>query len=71
MSNYLLKKFQKDLANNSEVIDNFLNLNLPAGNGLNEKLLKAMRYSLLGSGKKIRSFLLVETGKMISNLNIG
>ena len=69
MSNYLLKKFKKDLLKNSEVIDNFLNLNLSIGDKLNRRLLKAMRYSLLGSGKKIRSFLLVETGKMISNLN--
>lgn len=69
MSDSLQKKFQKNLIKNSEVVDNFLNLNLPVNNGLNKKLLEAMRYSLLGSGKKIRSFLLIETGKMILNLN--
>ena len=69
MNDFLSQNFQKNLINNSNVVNDFLNLNLPVGNVLNKKLLKAMKYSLLGSGKKIRSYLLIETGKLILNFN--
>ena len=36
---------------------------------LNSKLFEAMRYSLIDSGKRIRAFLVVETGKFLSIIN--
>ncbi len=58
------------LKKNSLIIDEFLDLNLPSGNGLNKKLFRAMRYSTISGGKKIRAFLLVETAKLL-NINNG
>ena len=57
MSDLKFKNFQNTLLKNSENVDNFIKTNLPSSKGLNEKLIKAINYSILGSGKKIRSFL--------------
>ncbi len=67
--NLKFKNFQNTLSRNSEKVDNFIKKNLPRSKGLNEKLIKAINYSILGSGKKIRSFLIIETGKVVSNVN--
>ena len=64
-----MKQLQTALENNSKKIDKFFDLNLPAPIGINKKLLKAIRYSTIGSGKKIRGFLVVETGKMLLKNN--
>ena len=53
------------LIKNSKDIDKFLDINLPKPKGIHKKLLQAMRYSTIGAGKKIRGFLVFETGKMI------
>ena len=53
------------LIKNSKDIDEFLDINLPKPKGIHKKLLQAMRYSTIGAGKKIRGFLVFETGKMI------
>ena len=57
------------LKKNSYVIDKFLDKNLPIGNNLNSKIFEAMRYSSISSGKKIRAFLVVESGKFLSIIN--
>ena len=62
-------KFQNKLEKNSQEIDRFLDSYLPSGNGLNSKLFKAMRYSSISGGKKIRAFLVVETGRLLSAIN--
>ena len=62
-------EFQKKLEKNSQVIDEFLNNNLPTGNGLNSKLFEAMRYSSINGGKRIRSYLVLETGRFLSEIN--
>ena len=67
--NLKFKNFQNTLLKNSENVDNFIKKNLPRSKGLNEKLIKAINYSILGSGKKIRSFLVIEVGKVISDIN--
>ena len=67
--NSKFKNFQKTLSINSEKVDSFIKKNLPKSEGLNKKLIQAMRYSILGSGKKIRSFLVIEAGKVVSDVN--
>ncbi len=62
-------EFQKKLKKNSQVIDEFLNNNLPTGNGLNSKLFEAMRYSSICGGKKIRAYLVLESGRFLSAIN--
>ena len=69
MSDLKFKKYQNILLKNSEVVDNFINENLPKSQGLSKKLIEAMRYSILGSGKKIRSSLIIELGKTILETN--
>ena len=62
-------EFQKKLEKNSQVIDAFLNNNLPTGNGLNSKLFEAMRYSSISGGKRIRAYLVLESGRFLSSIN--
>ena len=62
-------KFQKKLEKNSQEIDRFLDSYLPSGNGLSSKLFEAMRYSSISGGKKIRAYLVLETGRFISAIN--
>ena len=62
-------EFQKKLEKNSQVIDEFLNNNLPTGNGLNSKLFEAMRYSSISGGKRIRAYLVMESGRFLSAIN--
>ena len=67
--NLKFKNFQNTLLKNSEEVDSFIKKNLPRNEGLNKKLIQAIKYSILGSGKKIRSFLVIEVGKVISDVN--
>ena len=53
------------LIKNSQDIDKFFDINLPKPKGIHQKLLQAMRYSTIGAGKKIRGFLVFETGRLI------
>ena len=62
-------EFQNMLEKNSLEIDKFLDNFLPTGNGLNSKLFEAMRYSSSSSGKKLRAFLVLESGRFISAIN--
>ena len=62
-------KFQNKLEKNSQKIDRFLDTYLPSGNGLSSKLFEAMRYSSISGGKKIRAYLVLETGRFISAIN--
>ena len=64
-----MKQLQTALENNSKKIDKFFDFYLPVPIGMHKKLLEAMRYSTIGSGKKIRGFLVVETGKMLLKNN--
>ena len=61
--------FLKKLEDNSYEIDNFLDNYLPFGDGLNKNLLDSMRYSAISGGKKIRAFLVLETGKVLTKVN--
>jgi geranylgeranyl pyrophosphate synthase len=61
----LIDKIKK----NAQVIDQFLDNHLPLGDKLNSKLFEAMRYSSINSGKKIRAFLVVESGNFLSIIN--
>ena len=61
--------FIDKLKKNSHVIDQFLDNHLPSGDNLNSKLFEAMRYSSINSGKKIRAYLVVESGKFLSIIN--
>ena len=61
--------FIDKLEKNALEIDRFLDDYLPYGRGLNTKLFEAMRYSSIKSGKKIRAFLVIETGKFLSVIN--
>ncbi len=67
--NLKFKNFQNILLKNSEIVDNFIKRKLPKSEGLNNKLIEAIKYAILGSGKKIRSFLITETGKVVSGIN--
>ena len=67
--NLKFKNFQNTLLKNSETVDNFIKRKLPKSEGLNKKLIEAIKYAILGSGKKIRSFLITETGKVVSGIN--
>ena len=62
-------KFQNKLEKNSQEIDSFLENFLPSGDGLNSKLFEAMRYSSISGGKKIRAYLVLESGRFISAIN--
>ncbi len=62
-------EFQNMLEKNSKEIDRFLNSFLPSGYGLNTRLFDAMRYSSISGGKKIRAFLVLESGRFISAIN--
>ena len=62
-------EFQNKLEKNSKEIDKFLDNNLPFGNSLNSKLFDAMRYSSISGGKKIRAYLVLESGRFISAIN--
>ena len=62
-------EFQNKLEKNSLEIDRFLDSYLPSGNGLNSKLFEAMRYSSISGGKKIRAYLVLESGRFISAIN--
>lgn len=61
--------FLKKLEDNSYEIDNFLDNYLPFGDGLNKNLQESMRYSAISGGKKIRAFLVLETGKVLTKVN--
>ena len=61
--------FQNNLEKNSQEIDRFLDIYLPSGNGLNSRLFEAMRYSSISGGKKIRAYLVLESGRFISAIN--
>ena len=61
--------FINKLKKNSYVIDQFLDKHLPIGDSLNSKLFEAMRYSSINSGKKIRAFLVIESGKFLGLIN--
>ena len=61
--------FINKLKKNSYVIDQFLDKYLPIGDNLNSKLFEAMRYSSINSGKKIRAFLVIESGKFLGLIN--
>ena len=61
--------FQNKLKKNSQEIDKFLDIYLPSGNGLNSRLFEAMRYSSISGGKKIRAYLVLESGRFISAIN--
>ena len=67
--NLKFKNFQNILLKNSEEVDSFIKKNLPRNEGLNKKLIQAIKYSILGSGKKIRSFLVTEVGKVVLGIN--
>ena len=67
--NLKFKNFHNTLLKNSETVDNFIKKKLPKSEGLNKKLIEAIKYAVLGSGKKIRSFLITETGKVVSGIN--
>ena len=67
--NLKFKNFQNTLLKNSEEVDSFIKKNLPRNEGLNKKLIQAIKYSILGSGKKVRSFLVIEIGKVVSEIN--
>jgi len=60
--------FLKKLKKNSYDIDEFLNSYLPSGDTLNKKLIESIRYSAISGGKKIRAFLVIETGKFLSSI---
>ena len=62
-------KFQNKLEKNSQEIDSFLENFLPSGNGLSSTLFDAMRYSSISGGKKIRAYLVLETGRFICAIN--
>ena len=62
-------EFQNKLEKNSQEIERFLDSYLPSGNGLNSKLFEAMRYSSISGGKKIRAYLVMESGRFISAIN--
>ena len=61
--------FLNRLNENSQEIDKFLDAHLPFEDGLSRKLFESMRYSTIGGGKKIRAFLVLETGKLLSVIN--
>ena len=61
--------FLNRLNENSQEIDKFLDAHLPFEDGLSKKLFESMRYSSIGGGKKIRAFLVLETGKLLSVIN--
>ena len=62
-------EFQNKLEKNAQEIDKFLDGYLPSGNGLNSKLFEAMRYSSISGGKKIRAYLVLESGRFICAIN--
>ena len=55
-----MRELQTALEKNSKKIDKFFHSHLPTPSGLQKQLLEAMRYSTIGSGKKIRGFLVIE-----------
>ena len=60
--------FLKKLEKNSYGIDKFLERNLPTGDLLNKRLIESIKYSAISGGKKIRAFLVMETGKLLAKI---
>ena len=60
--------FLKKLEKNSHVIDKFLERNLPSGDILNKRLIESIKYSAISGGKKIRAFLIMETGELLAKI---
>ena len=60
--------FLKKLEKNSYDIDKFLERNLPTGDILNKRLIESIKYSAISGGKKIRAFLVMETGKLLAKI---
>ena len=58
--------FLKKLEKNSHDIDKFLERNLPSGDILNKRLIESIKYSAISGGKKIRAFLIMETGELLA-----
>ncbi len=56
------QEFELQLKQTAEAVDQLLDALLPAVHG--NQLREAMRYSVLGQGKRIRPFLVVETAKL-------
>ena len=60
---------QSALLENSKKIDIFFDSHLPNTINIHKKLIEAMRYSTIGLGKKMRGFLVIETGEMLLKTN--
>ncbi len=64
-----MSELLKLLEDNRKIIDYFFEVNLKSQNPLKDKIISAMKYSTIGSGKKIRGFLVYETARLILELN--
>ena len=60
--NLKFKNFQNTLLKNSETVDNFIK-KLPKSEGLNKKLIEAIKYAILGVEKN-KKFSLMKQGKL-------
>jgi len=58
---------QAYLSDKKREIDGWLSECIPEPEGLSRRLFDAMRYSLLGGGKRLRPILLVSTAELLSN----
>ncbi len=59
-----LTDFKKALSDNADAVENELSELLEAGDGPERQLVDAMRYSVLGGGKRIRPFLVMEAANL-------
>ena len=63
--------FKSHLAAVSEEVEVILNDVLPLPSGNQKAVIEATRYAVLGGGKRIRPFLMIETARMLGHLNKG
>jgi len=59
--------FSNELKEKTEAVNRLLEERLSVDTGLSEYLMEAMRYSVMGSGKRLRPILMKETSKLFSD----
>jgi farnesyl diphosphate synthase len=59
-----MRDFESALAEEARFVETHLDTLLPKVEGAESRLLEAMRYAALGSGKRLRGFLVMQSGKL-------
>jgi farnesyl diphosphate synthase len=59
-------RLQQVLGGRAEEVERALDVLLPLPDGQEQRLIEAMRYAVLGGGKRLRAFLVMEVASLFS-----